>query len=146
MDINLKDWQLLKQSQIDGEFNGFNDEIVFPLMDGTFYYQSAYKYNYYHAYCPNVRIYQNGYIKILIADGLDDYAEIQETTAIKSTIVNDFNGWSGDTIFELQNGQIWKQDKYKYFYAYRPKVTIVKVGSKHILNVKGKSIRVKRIK
>jgi len=24
-------------------------------------------------------------------------------------IVNDFNGWDGDTLFELQNGQIWQQ-------------------------------------
>ena len=43
---------------------------------------------------------------IIVVDGLDDYAEITETTSIKSKIVNDFNGWSGDTIFELQNGQI----------------------------------------
>ncbi|PHI18009.1 hypothetical protein CEQ90_20185 [Lewinellaceae bacterium SD302] len=67
---------------------------------------------------------------------------------MESRIVNDFKGWSGDTIFELQNGQIWKQDKYKYkyFYAHRPKATIVKVGSKYVLTVKGKSIRVKKIK
>ena len=46
--------------------------------------------------------------------------------------------------FELQNGQIWKQDKckYKYFYAYRPTATIVKIGSRHIMTVKGKTIRV----
>jgi hypothetical protein len=79
---------------------------------------------------------------------MNDYVEVEETTGFESRIVNEFKGWSGDTIFELQNGQIWKQDKYKYkyFYAYRPKATIIKVGSKFIMTVKGKSIRVKKIK
>lgn len=148
MDINLNDWQLIRESQIDGDFEGFDDGMVFPLMDGTYWYQTAYKYNYYYSYCPMVRIYQNGLTTILTVDGMDDYVEVQETTVIISRIINDFIGWSGDTIFELENGQVWKQDKYqyKYFYSYRPKAIIIKVGNKHILNVKGKKIRVKRIK
>lgn len=80
--------------------------MTFELTDGTVYYQSTYKYSYHYAYRPTIKIYSNGYTHIIVPDGMDDYAEIQKTTAIKSKIVSDFNGWLGDTIFELQNGQI----------------------------------------
>lgn len=148
MNINLNEWNLLKAGQIEDEFDGFDDEKIFELTDGTIYYQTRYKYLYNYKYRPNVKIYTNGNTKIIIVEGLDDYVEVEQTTAIKSKIVNDFNGWSGDTIFELQNGQIWKQAQYKYnyFYAYRPDATIAKIGSNYILNVKGKSIKVTKIK
>ena len=148
MNIDLINWKLLKTGQIEDDFEGFDDEMTFELTDGTVYYQSAYKYHYHYAYRPNIKIYSNGYSQIIVPDGMNDYAEIQETIAIKNRIVNEFKGWSGDTIFELQNGQIWKQDKYqyKYFYAYRPHAIIVKIGSHNIMTVKGRRIRVKRIK
>jgi len=148
MSIDLTGWTLIKTGQIEDDFEGFDDEMIFELTDGSIYYQTNYKYSYRYSYRPLVKIYSNGYKKIIIVDGMNDFAEIEETTAIKSVIINEFNGWSGDTIFELQNGQTWKQDKYqyKYFYVYRPKATIIKIGSNHIIIVKGKSIRVKRIK
>lgn len=148
MNIDLSNWKLIKTGQIEDEFDGFDDEMTFELTDGTVYYQSVYKYHYHYAYRPNVKIYSNGSSQIIVPDGMNDYVEVQQSTAIKSKIISDFNGWSGETIFELQNGQIWKQDKYqyKYFYAYRPNAIIVKVGSHYNMTVKGKSIRVKRIK
>ena len=103
---DLSNWTLVKNGQLEDDFEGFDDEMIFELTDGSIYYQSTYKYNYSYAYRPNVKIYSNGATMIIVVDGLDDYAEITETTSIKSKIVNDFNGWSGDTIFELQNGQI----------------------------------------
>ncbi len=148
MNIDLTKWKLIKTGQIEDDFEGFDDEMTFELTDGTVYFQSTYKYSYCYFYRPTVKIYSDGYTKIIVPDGMNDYAEIQETTAIKSKIISAFNGWSGDTIFELQNGQVWKQDKYqyKYFYSYRPDAIIVEMGSHHIMNVKGKSIKVKRIK
>ena len=148
MELNPNEWNLIKKGQIEDDFEGFDDEMTFELTDGTFYYQKNYKYSYHYSYRPTVGIYSNGYTKILVVDGMDDYVEVEETTGFRSKIINDFKGWSGNSIFELQNGQIWKQDKYKYkyFYAYRPTATIVKIGSRHIMTVKGKSIRVKRIK
>lgn len=148
MNIDLSNWNLIKSGQIEDEFDGFDDEMIFKLTDGTIYYQSSYKYNYYYSYRPFVKIYSNGSSKIIVVDGMNDYAEVIETTAIKSKIINDFKGWSGDTIFELQNGQVWKQAKYqyKYFYAYRPDAMIVKIGSYYVMTVKGKSIRVTKLK
>lgn len=45
---------------------------------------------------------------------------------IESQINDEFEGWSGETVFKLANGQIWQQASYAYtyHYAYRPAVTI----------------------
>ena len=46
--------------------------------------------------------------------------------AIETQIDGDFNGWEGETIYRLQNGQIWQQAgyHYHYHYAYAPEVTV----------------------
>jgi hypothetical protein len=66
---------------------------------------------------------------------------------LESIIVSDFHGWTGNTLFELQNGQIWKQAEYKYqyFYIYRPKVTIEQNGRRGIMTVNGHSVKVERL-
>jgi len=69
---------------------------------------------------------------------------------IESTIDGEFNGWDGDTIFKLSNGQIWQQVTYDYtyHYAFQPKVMIIKTYGAYKLVVDGvaDSIFVKRIK
>jgi hypothetical protein len=51
-------------------------------------------------------------------------------TVIESEIDGDFEGWSGETIFKLTNGQIWQQTEYdyEYEYAYNPEITIYKTS------------------
>lgn len=69
---------------------------------------------------------------------------------IESRIDGTFNGWGGDTIFKLENGQIWQQASYayKYHYAYRPEVLIYRSGGRHRMKVEGvdESIEVRRLK
>ena len=69
---------------------------------------------------------------------------------IESYISGDFEGWEGETVFILNNGQIWQQSSYsyRYHYAYRPKVIILKTGGLHKMIVDGvsDSIYVTRIK
>jgi hypothetical protein len=50
---------------------------------------------------------------------------------VRSTIADEFTGWEGDTLFELDNGQFWLQvdGTYHYHYAYRPQVTIFRTNS-----------------
>jgi hypothetical protein len=71
-------------------------------------------------------------------------------SAIETQIEGTFNGWSGDTIFKLTNGQIWQQASYaySYHYAYRPEVVIYKAGSGYKMKVEGvdDAINVKRLK
>lgn len=69
---------------------------------------------------------------------------------IESRIDGTFEGWSGDTIFKLENGQIWQQVSfaYTYRYAFRPKVLIYRSGTVYRMRVDGVSteITVKRLK
>lgn len=69
---------------------------------------------------------------------------------VESSIDGEFNGWTGETIFKLQNGQIWEQSSYAYWYhyAYSPKVLIYKSGSVYKMKVDGvdSTINVTRIK
>ena len=70
--------------------------------------------------------------------------------AIESTISGDIEGWDGDTIFKLDNGQIWQQAEYEYtyFYAYRPDVTIYQTDAGCRMKVEDETdtVLVKRIK
>ncbi len=70
--------------------------------------------------------------------------------AVESTISGDFNGWEGDTIFKLDNGQIWEQDEYDYMYSYsyRPDITIYQTtaGCRMKVEDEDETIIVKRIK
>lgn len=72
------------------------------------------------------------------------------TNLVETQIEGTFQGWSGDTIFIMTNGQIWQQAAYAYtyHYAYRPKVTIYKTNSGFKMQVEGlkDSLLVKRIK
>ena len=66
-----------------------------------------------------------------------------------SRIDGEFNGWDGNTIVQLTNGQVWQQLEYCYHYryAYRPSVTITNDGGSRML-VDGvpRAVRVERIK
>lgn len=70
--------------------------------------------------------------------------------AIESTLEGDFNGWEGETIFKLDNGQIWEQAEYDYTYSYsyRPEVTIYQVSGGCRMKVadEDETILVRRIK
>ncbi len=70
--------------------------------------------------------------------------------AVESTIAGDFEGWSGETIFKLDNGQIWEQAEYAYTYSYsyRPEVTIYRTrgGCRMKVEDEDETILVRRIR
>jgi len=70
--------------------------------------------------------------------------------AIESTISGESEGWNGETIFKLDNGQIWQQAEYAYtyFYAYRPDVTIynTREGCRMKVEDEEETILVRRLK
>lgn len=79
-----------------------------------------------------------------------DRETINSDDVIESRIDGTFEGWDGDTVFKLINGQIWQQTQYSYtyHYAYRPEVLIYRSGSGYKMKVNGvnQEIGVKRIK
>jgi hypothetical protein len=70
--------------------------------------------------------------------------------AVESTISGEFSGWEGETIFKLDNGQIWEQAEYDYTYdyEYRPDVTIYQTTAGCRMKVEDveETILVRRIK
>lgn len=72
------------------------------------------------------------------------------TPAVESSISGEFEGWSGETIFKLENGEIWQQAEYDYDYdyEYNPDVTIYQTIGGCRMKVEGddETIIVKRIK
>jgi hypothetical protein len=58
---------------------------------------------------------------------------------IESQIDGEFEGWEGETILRLSNGQIWQQTEYhyEYHYAFMPKVIIFKSGAGYKMKVDG---------
>jgi len=92
--------------------------------------------------------------KLIAGTGLEKGAATKEADAsnnlIQSSIDGDFEGWDGDTIFKLMNGQIWQQVSYSYtyHYAYMPRVQIYKSanGYKMIVDGVDKTISVKRLR
>ena len=56
-----------------------------------------------------------------------------------------WEGWSGETLVELTDGSVWRQEEYhyEYRYAYRPKVIVV--GNKMQVDGMRRAIGVRRL-
>lgn len=140
-------------SRIDGEFNGWNDEVVYKLTNGQYWQQTSYHYYYRYAYSPKVLIYLSNGVYKMHVDGADghDVTVSQISEVLESRISGEFKGWEGDTMYQLTNGQYWQQSDYHYHYhyAYSPEVLIYKSNSGVIkMHVKGdtdKEISVRRV-
>ena len=57
-------------SQIDGEFTGWEGETIFRLMNGQIWQQTSYSYTYHYAYMPKVLILRTGGGYIMEVDGV----------------------------------------------------------------------------
>lgn len=70
------------------------------------------------------------------------------TPVIETQIDGGFDGWVGDTVFRLQNGQIWQQvsPSAKYYTAQAPRVTITRSSYRMRVEGVGVEIDVQRIK
>ena len=81
---------------------------------------------------------------------MSNSSNLSKKEVVESNIDGEFEGWTGETIFQLMNGQIWQQSSYAYtyHYSYMPKVIIYKVDSGYRMKVDGVSseISVKQIK
>jgi hypothetical protein len=60
---------------------------------------------------------------------------------IRSYIDGDFEGWNGNTIVLLSNGQVWMQEEYhyEYTYVYSPTVIVYGIRGAWYMRVRGMS-------
>lgn len=60
-------------------------------------------------------------------DSVREAREARDDRGIVSRIVGDFEGWSGETVFRLENGQVWEQrldGRFRYRGEPNPEVRI----------------------
>ncbi|GHC12884.1 hypothetical protein [Thermomonas carbonis] len=74
----------------------------------------------------------------------------QAQDVIESQIDGEFEGWEGETVIKLQNGQIWLQTEYHYHYhyAYSPDVIIFQTSGGWKMKVEGtdKAVGVRQLR
>ena len=134
-------------------FMGNNGE-VFRLLDGSIW-EVKYEYEYMYEYSPEVVVCPGhgvaivgGHklnVQMLSRPVLKGPAQTPPTADfIESQIDGDFEGWQGETIFKLTNGQIWQQSSYAYTYSYSfmPRVIIFRHGTAYEMQVEGVSGRI----
>jgi len=131
-----------------------NDGEIFKLSNGTIW-EVNYEYEYMYEYYPSVTVCPDqGFIIVsgtkLNVSQISGNQSSSSSNVIESRIDGESEGFEGDTIFKLINGQIWQQvdGRYKYKYKYSPKVLIYKDGSSYKMSIEGidKKIRVIRLK
>lgn len=137
-----------------------NNGEIFKLSDGSLW-EIKYEYEYLYEYQPSVLICPSRG-KLIIKGKNLNVQRISGPSSrggasasgggdvIEAQIDGEFQGWEGETIFKLTNGQIWQQSSYAYTYTYKymPKVMIIKTTSGYELHVDGmdQRIRVRRIR
>jgi hypothetical protein len=59
------------ESQIDGEFEGWEGETIVKLINGQIWQQTEYYYTYHYAYMPEVLVYRSSFGYKMKVDGVD---------------------------------------------------------------------------
>jgi hypothetical protein len=65
-------------SQIDGEFTGWDGETVFRLMNGQIWQQASYAYTYHYAFMPKVLIFRAGGGYQMQVDGVEGRIAVRQ--------------------------------------------------------------------
>jgi len=139
--------EIIYKGKIDGEFRGFNDEVLFKMKNGTYWIQARYQYWYHYAYCPDTTIIkENGRYILTVAEHSIPVRKLMDI--IESWIDGEFKGWDGKATYKLQNGQVWQQStyKYEYTYAYRPEALVYESDGGYKMCVAGTVADVQRIR
>ncbi|HMD84037.1 MAG TPA: hypothetical protein VKO18_04980 [Terriglobia bacterium] len=82
-----------------------------------------------------------GFVPLQLAEATSGSNEnaTASPSVIESRIDGEFEGWEGETIIRLTNGQIWRQTEYhyEYHYAFMPSILIFKSGAGYKAKVEG---------
>ena len=138
--------RIVFRGRIDSDFEGFDDNAIFKMDNGSYWIQDQYKYWYHYAYRPEATITEEDGRKILTVCEQSIPVRLL-SDVIESHIDGSFKGWEGKTKYKLLNGQEWQQAEYKYEYkySYRPEVTIFNIDGRYIMCVEGTRVVVKRV-
>lgn len=157
-----------EETSISSKINGqIKHGFIFKTSSGNIYEVMDYVYLYEYLYFPNVLVLKKGDIYKLIIEGVKEQLICQKVNVsksdgnnstngtgtddvVESRIDGAFEGFDGDKIFKLTNGQIWQQTQYYYYYTYKygPEVLIYKSKSGFVMKVEGvdRTVLVERLK
>ena len=138
--------QIIYKGKIDGEFNGFDDNRLFEMANGTFWIQSDYHYWYHYAYRPDVLITEDGGRYSLSVAG-QSITVSKIDNVIKSRIDHEIAERNAQPTYKLINGQTWQQttNVCLNINGNRPEVTIYPVNGSFTMFVLGKEVKVQRM-
>jgi len=163
------EWELYEETNVKGTISGsIKKDTIIEMRSGSIYQVHERVRMRVRERRPEAIVLQDGKYFKLIIDGFDEpliCVQLVEPTSklsssssstssisdvIHSNIEDEFEGWEGETIIKLDNGQIWQQTEYyyHYHYSYRPKVIIYNSGYGYKMKVDGvdKSVGVQRLK
>ncbi len=143
------DWRLFEETTISGTISGVVQMgYVFRTTSGNLYEVAEPIVEVVVEVMPRATVLTNGEMYGLIVEGFDDpilCRKLNETSrgrgaatasgdtpaVIESRLAGAFEGFDGDTILRLANGQIWEQSEYyyHYHYAYAAEVIIYRSDS-----------------
>jgi len=162
-------WELVEETHIPGLISGtIQKGHIFTTASGSIYEVTGITLQLALELSPEVAVFRQGNVYGLVIVGFDEPLICRQLKSprhqagsapslapshsgvVESHIDGNFEGWSGQTIFRLTNGQIWQQASYAYtyHYAFRPKVMIYPSGGGYIMRVDGvrQTIQVRRLK
>ena len=73
--------ELIAETRIAGSFKGWNGGNVYKLINGQYWKQARYKYNYHYAYRPDAKVWRDGSRYYLEVDGMSDKIEVKKASA-----------------------------------------------------------------
>lgn len=126
--IAQSDWTFIEETYIKGSISGsIKKGYIFKTSSNDYFVINESTNQRVRTRNPNVKIFQNGSDYKLIIDDFDEAVICKKIkNVIETQIDGEFNGWEGETVFKMMNGQVWQQSSYAYMYhyAYSPSVII----------------------
>lgn len=132
-------WELEDETYIIGSISGtITKGYIFKINSRDYYVVNERNRQRVRTRNPDVKIFrsENNY-KLIIEDFDEPVICKKIRNVIETQIDGDFEGWEGETIFKMMNGQIWQQSSYDYayHYAYSPEVLIYEFDGSWIMRV-----------
>lgn len=132
-------WIYVTETTISGNISGIIQKgYIFRTYDSEYYVINELTLQLVLTLYPEVMIFKKGSDYKLIIEDFDEPVICKKlTNVIETQIDGVFEGWDGETIFKMMNGQIWQQStySYKYHYAYFPEVLIYEFQGSWIMRV-----------
>jgi len=141
------------ETSIDGTFNGWKGETIWKMDNGDIWQQSSYDYFYSYSYHPKVLIYRDGGNWKMKVHGENREISVKKLDGgdiVETCIDGNFDGWKGETIWKMDNGDIWQQSSLgiHLHLAIHPKVLIYRTSTGWKMKVDGddEDVAVKKLK